>query len=147
MAETRSRRGAHRPDPRRAFVAEGDMGGSQVLPAPGDLFAERTVDGRTTAATTTVASAVEAGGADTVRESRDAPQAEVAQLPFEFAERRAARFPSTHPEVIFRWLEDLGKLEAYWPEYDMTTWFRNWREALPVVLCEQNAHVRPKVRA
>ena len=68
------------------------------------------------------------------------------QLDFEFGEQRAARQSSTHPLVIFRWLSELGKLEAHWPEFQTTSWFRNWREALPIVLHPTNDHVRVKVR-
>jgi hypothetical protein len=68
-----------------------------------------------------------------------------------FGEQRAAQFPSEHPLVILRWIEVGtdglgGKVEAHWPEFQMTSWFRNWREALPIVLHELNAHVQVRVR-
>lgn len=73
------------------------------------------------------------------------------QLDFAFAEQKAAKFPNEHPLVILRWIEvgndgQGGKVEAWWPEFEMVTWFRTWTEALPIVLHETNAHVQVKVR-
>ena len=66
------------------------------------------------------------------------------QSAFEFPERKARTV--ARPVVVMRWLPDLGKVEAHWPDFGMTTWFRNWREALPIVLHELNGHVRVRVR-
>ena len=71
------------------------------------------------------------------------------QPAFEFPERKAQTVAS--PVVVMRWIEVGtdglgGKVEAHWPDFGMTTWFRNWREALPIVLHDLNDHVDVRVR-
>ena len=67
---------------------------------------------------------------------------------FEFPERRARDLPDT-VWCVMGW-KNLGdgdwKIEAHWPIFNQTTWFRNWREALDAVLHELNTNVRVKVR-
>ena len=64
---------------------------------------------------------------------------------FQLPEQRAIEVDA--PLVILRWNDELGKVVADWPGLQMTTWFRNWREALPIVLHPLNDHVRVRVRA
>ena len=68
------------------------------------------------------------------------------QLPFDYPERRARDCES--PLVVLRFLDDgyLGKVEAHWVDFGMTSWFRSWAEALPIVLHELNGHVQVRVR-
>jgi hypothetical protein len=69
------------------------------------------------------------------------------QLPLDFPERKAATVERAL--VVLRWIDlgdGQGKVEAHWPFFQMTTWFRNWREALPLVLHELNGHVDVRVR-
>lgn len=49
--------------------------------------------------------------------------------------------------VELRWVPSLRSVEAHWPELRLTSWFTDWPHAMRVVLVEQNAHVRVKVKA
>lgn len=54
-----------------------------------------------------------------------------------------------YASCVMRWVQHHGRgmVEAFWPDYKLTSWFRDWKVALDYVLHPLNMnHVRLKVR-
>ena len=51
-----------------------------------------------------------------------------------------------YARVVMRWRAEINKVEAWWPDFQLTSWFDSWPEALRYVLHPLNKHVRVRVR-